>query len=179
MRKIDFYREATLRIFSTLDIEQALFRTLGFIKEHIPADELLVSVYDYNANLAEIVAFASVRECRILSAGGCAISLWQPGDLCGHGLVSVSCPRRSCDPGQEPSPRQATPTGISAGGTPPRGVMTRTGSALREPMGEPTRCWRARPAGLRVGDTARLRLRVDLRRKVGPGAPTGRGRESG
>jgi len=63
----DFFREATIRICGTLDIEKALQRCLLFIKEYIPATHMLLSVYDNNTNMAEIVAHATGQASNVVS----------------------------------------------------------------------------------------------------------------
>jgi transcriptional regulator with GAF, ATPase, and Fis domain len=44
----DFFWEATMRISSTLDIEKALWETLEFLKDYIPAEEAALNYYDPN-----------------------------------------------------------------------------------------------------------------------------------
>ncbi|MCX8023056.1 MAG: sigma 54-interacting transcriptional regulator [Syntrophorhabdaceae bacterium] len=54
----EFFKEVTLRICSSLDIDKALWRCLLYIKEIIPAQELLMTVYDESTGVLEIVASA-------------------------------------------------------------------------------------------------------------------------
>jgi transcriptional regulator with GAF, ATPase, and Fis domain len=42
----EFFREATLRICSSLEIEQALWRSFVYIREVLPADRMTLSYYD-------------------------------------------------------------------------------------------------------------------------------------
>lgn len=67
VKKRDFFREATFRICSSLEIEEALHRTLLFIKDYIPAKSLILGVNDHNANIAEIVAYATMEDSGLLS----------------------------------------------------------------------------------------------------------------
>lgn len=52
-----FFREATLRICGSLDIEQALWRSFMYIRDFIPADRMTLSYYDRTR--CEIVLYAS------------------------------------------------------------------------------------------------------------------------
>jgi len=56
-----FFREATLRICGTLDIEKALQRCLLFVQDYVPASRMVLSVYDHSTNIAEIVAHATLE----------------------------------------------------------------------------------------------------------------------
>lgn len=44
--KNEFFREATLRLCSSLEVEKALFSCLEFLKDHLPADHLVLQVYE-------------------------------------------------------------------------------------------------------------------------------------
>ncbi|MBW2364057.1 MAG: sigma 54-interacting transcriptional regulator [Deltaproteobacteria bacterium] len=56
----DFFREATLRICGSLDIDKALHQCFLYIRDYIPADRIGLSVFDYNtgdpSNLSVFVA---------------------------------------------------------------------------------------------------------------------------
>lgn len=41
-----FFREVTIRVCSSLKIELALQRSLEYISEHIPLDDLVMAIYD-------------------------------------------------------------------------------------------------------------------------------------
>ncbi|OPY77200.1 MAG: Formate hydrogenlyase transcriptional activator [Syntrophorhabdus sp. PtaU1.Bin058] len=59
--KIDenqFFREITLRICGSLDIEKALWNCYLYITSVIPADELILTVYDPGAGTLDVVATA-------------------------------------------------------------------------------------------------------------------------
>ncbi len=59
--KIDenrFFREITLRICSSLEIEKALWHCFIYIKDIIPADELILTVYDLETGTLDVVATA-------------------------------------------------------------------------------------------------------------------------
>ena len=59
MRSIDenrFFREATLRICSSLDIEKSLSSCFQFIREYTPAGYLSLIKYHYETGTVETVA---------------------------------------------------------------------------------------------------------------------------
>lgn len=56
----DFFREATLRICGSLEIERALWDCFMYIRDYIPADIILFNVYDPGLGIAEIIAKADV-----------------------------------------------------------------------------------------------------------------------
>ncbi len=57
-----FFREVTLRICGSLEIGRALQNCLDFVQEVMPADELVLSVYDPEHGSLRIVATASDGE---------------------------------------------------------------------------------------------------------------------
>lgn len=60
--KIDenrFFREITLRICGSLEIEKALWHSFLYIKTIIPADELIMTVYDPEQGSLNVVAIAT------------------------------------------------------------------------------------------------------------------------
>jgi len=50
----EFFRQATLRISSSLNIEVAMKRCLDFLKDHIPASGMVLGLYDPTLNVAKI-----------------------------------------------------------------------------------------------------------------------------
>ncbi len=56
-----FFREATLRICSSLEIEKALWDCFMYIRDHIPSDIMLIAVYDPVPGVAEIIAKADLN----------------------------------------------------------------------------------------------------------------------
>jgi transcriptional regulator with GAF, ATPase, and Fis domain len=56
----DFFREATLRICGSLEIEKALWQFLLFIREFIPAEMIFLNVYDPVLGMIETVARADL-----------------------------------------------------------------------------------------------------------------------
>jgi len=52
----EFFRQATLRISSSLNIEVAMKRCLDFLKDHIPASGMVLGLYDPTLNVAKILA---------------------------------------------------------------------------------------------------------------------------
>ncbi len=63
----EFFREATLRICGSMEIEKALWQCLLYIGEHIPADHLGLHVYDYGLGIFETVAIAVLDGGRAMS----------------------------------------------------------------------------------------------------------------
>lgn len=63
----DFFREATLRICGSLDIESAMQRCLQYISEFIPATRLCFHIYDREIGVIETVAMATVDNGRSMS----------------------------------------------------------------------------------------------------------------
>ncbi|HNS14544.1 MAG TPA: sigma 54-interacting transcriptional regulator [Syntrophorhabdaceae bacterium] len=56
-----FFREITLRICGSLDIEKALWNCYLYIANILPADELILTVYDPGAGTLDVVATADNR----------------------------------------------------------------------------------------------------------------------
>ena len=54
----EFFREVTLRICGSLDLEKALWHCFLYVQEVIPADELILTVYDLGLGVLERVASA-------------------------------------------------------------------------------------------------------------------------
>ncbi|MBP7764092.1 MAG: sigma 54-interacting transcriptional regulator [Syntrophaceae bacterium] len=63
----DFFREATLRICGSLEIEKALWDCLVYIRQYIPADFIMMSTYDPNTGIGEMIASADVFGGKITS----------------------------------------------------------------------------------------------------------------
>ncbi len=59
MRSDAFFRQATQRLFSTLELEAACQRCLLFIREHVPSDYLSIHLFDLELGLVETVADAT------------------------------------------------------------------------------------------------------------------------
>ncbi len=56
-----FFREATLRICGSLEIEKALWKFFHFIREFIPAEMIFLNVYDPGLGMIETVARADFK----------------------------------------------------------------------------------------------------------------------
>lgn len=56
--KNEFFREAALRLCGSLEVEKALFDCLGYLRQVLPADELLLMDLDENLSVIEILASA-------------------------------------------------------------------------------------------------------------------------
>lgn len=63
----DFFREATLRICGSLETETALFSCLNFIRQYIPADMMLLAMYNRDTGIAELIAKADLDGGHICS----------------------------------------------------------------------------------------------------------------
>ena len=61
-----FFREATLRICGSLEIEKALMHCLHYISTFIPANQMSFHVYNRNQGIVETVANATHDDCRAL-----------------------------------------------------------------------------------------------------------------
>lgn len=57
----DFFREATLRICSSLEIEKALWECLMYIRDYIPVDFIFMTLYDSALCVGEVVAKADIH----------------------------------------------------------------------------------------------------------------------
>ncbi|MBU1053049.1 MAG: sigma 54-interacting transcriptional regulator [Proteobacteria bacterium] len=62
-----FFREATLRICGSLEIERALWDCFMYIRDYIPADIMLIVVYDTVTGIGEIIAKADLSGGEISS----------------------------------------------------------------------------------------------------------------
>ncbi|MCP4744949.1 MAG: AAA domain-containing protein [Desulfobacteraceae bacterium] len=63
----DFFREATLRICGSLDVEKALWQCLLYLKNIIPAYHLSLHLYDPGLGMVETVAYADLKAGRRVS----------------------------------------------------------------------------------------------------------------
>ncbi|WP_022666306.1 sigma-54-dependent Fis family transcriptional regulator [Desulfospira joergensenii] len=63
----DFFREATLRLCSSLDVERALFQCLVYIQEYIPAGRMGFHVYHREAGVVETIAHATPEQYEAVS----------------------------------------------------------------------------------------------------------------
>ncbi len=59
MEKSEFFKEATLRICSDLEIEKALFSTLLYLKEIMPVDRIYIEYYDSDFNSMRTIAIVT------------------------------------------------------------------------------------------------------------------------
>jgi len=62
-----FFRNTTLKISSSLEIEKALWRCLWYIQEVIPVGQICLHLFDQNTGIAEAIALATLEEYRALS----------------------------------------------------------------------------------------------------------------
>jgi len=63
----EFFREATLRICGSLEIEKALYDCLMYLRNYIPADFILMSTYDFQSGIGEVVAGVHANGKNIIS----------------------------------------------------------------------------------------------------------------
>ncbi len=59
MEESDFFREVTLRICGSLEIEKALWICLLYVREVMPADQLILTIYNRELGTVRVVATAS------------------------------------------------------------------------------------------------------------------------
>ncbi|MEA3436849.1 MAG: hypothetical protein U9R43_10330, partial [Thermodesulfobacteriota bacterium] len=62
----DFFRQATLRLCSSLDIEKAMWRCLLYIETVMPVDRMYLVFYERGLGTIRTIAMATVREGRKL-----------------------------------------------------------------------------------------------------------------
>ncbi len=62
-----FFREATLLVCGSLEIEKALFDLLIFIRQHIPADMIYLNVYNLDTGIGENLARADLNGGQLTS----------------------------------------------------------------------------------------------------------------
>ena len=63
----DFFREATLRICGSLDIESAMQQCLQYLARFLPASRLCFHVYDRELGIVETIAMAAVDSSRAMA----------------------------------------------------------------------------------------------------------------
>jgi transcriptional regulator with GAF, ATPase, and Fis domain len=56
----EFFRQATLRLCGSLQVEKALYSCLTYIREFMPVDQAALNIYDQEAGVIEVVARATV-----------------------------------------------------------------------------------------------------------------------
>lgn len=66
MDKNEFFREITIRICGTLEIEQALFSTLQFLRTNVPIDIMFLEYYDKQIEAMRTLAKATPRSGQLL-----------------------------------------------------------------------------------------------------------------
>ena len=62
MDKNEFFRESTLRICGNLEIEEALFSTLQFLRKKMPVDRMFLHFMDVGLNALRIIAMATPKK---------------------------------------------------------------------------------------------------------------------
>ncbi|GAB6906487.1 Sigma54 specific transcriptional regulator, Fis family [Desulfosarcina cetonica] len=65
--KKGFFRDATLKICGSLDIEKALWQCLLYIRDFLPASQMSLYIYSQKTGVAEIIAHATEADYRALS----------------------------------------------------------------------------------------------------------------
>jgi len=63
----DFFREATLKLCSTLEIERALHQCLLYIQKFIPVGQMAFHVYHQEEGIVETIAHANLQEGKAVS----------------------------------------------------------------------------------------------------------------
>ena len=59
----EFFREATLQICSSLDIEKVMRRCIRYLKRYMPADQLFLNYHDQGLNIIRTIARATPDRC--------------------------------------------------------------------------------------------------------------------
>jgi transcriptional regulator with GAF, ATPase, and Fis domain len=62
----EFFRKATMRVCSSLEIETAMWRALQYLKEFIPADMMFLHLYERDLEAMRTIAMATASEGRTL-----------------------------------------------------------------------------------------------------------------
>ena len=62
-----FFRNATLKISSSLNIEKALWRCLWYLQEMIPLGQICIHLFNEKTGIAEAIAHATLEDYRALS----------------------------------------------------------------------------------------------------------------
>ena len=76
MNSEDFFREVTLRICGSLDIDQAFGRAFDYIKDHIPADTMALGFSDLNSRRIRVLTSVAAEGARyVWKDGGPEIAL--------------------------------------------------------------------------------------------------------
>ncbi len=63
----EFFREATLRICGSLEIEIAMQRCLQYLSRYLPATNIALHIYDHELGIVETIAMATIDSCRAMS----------------------------------------------------------------------------------------------------------------
>lgn len=63
----DFFREVTLRICGTPEIEKALWDCLIYIRDYIPADEIFLNLYEPGTGVGETIVRADIHGGEMVS----------------------------------------------------------------------------------------------------------------
>lgn len=66
MNRNDFFRQVTLKISSSLNIEVAMFRCLDYLKKILPVDEMYMSIYEQNLGVVRSIAHATPKGGKLL-----------------------------------------------------------------------------------------------------------------
>lgn len=61
IKTYDFFREATLRICSSLDIEKVMYRSIKYLQKVMPADQIILTFYDQRLNVIRTMARATPK----------------------------------------------------------------------------------------------------------------------
>ncbi|MEN6439013.1 MAG: sigma-54-dependent Fis family transcriptional regulator, partial [Syntrophobacter sp.] len=60
----EFFRQATLRICSSLDVEKAMLNCLSYIRAFVPVSELKLSLLEPRAGIYRNLASVSAEGCQ-------------------------------------------------------------------------------------------------------------------
>ena len=63
----EFFREATLRICGSLEIESAMQQCLQYLSRYLPATSMSFHIYDRQLGIVETIAMATIDSCRAMA----------------------------------------------------------------------------------------------------------------
>jgi len=57
----DFFRQATMRLCSSLDIEKAMFNSISYLNDFFPVSEMLLTIFDPDIRLVHNIAMVNLK----------------------------------------------------------------------------------------------------------------------
>ena len=128
-----FFREATIRICGSLDIEAAMSGCVQYLGQFMPATRMYIEHYEPGPGIPEITMELDlyngrVHSCKKTPAPApsksvrlCTMPVGKPANSAGRTLKSHMCWNRPCGTCSEPKP-VATSFGVKPGSTAATGI---------------------------------------------------------